>query len=74
MKENTRPELQYEMGNHGLRNLDVAGSTVEVNTFYGIRNENVRKTSLFLYGAPKKYFFAPTSKHNGAPKSKKAEK
>ncbi len=31
-------------------------------------------TSLFLYSAPKKYFFAPTTKYNGAQKSKKAKK
>ncbi len=30
--------------------------------------------SLFLYSAPKKYFFAPTTKHNGAPKNKEAKK
>ncbi len=27
-------------------------------------------TPLFLYSAPKKYFFVPTTKHNGAQKSK----
>ncbi len=30
--------------------------------------------SMFLYSAPKKYRFAPTTKYNGAKKSKKKKK
>ncbi len=40
---------------------------------FSVRARFTHTTSLFLYSAPKKYLFAPTTKHNGAQKSKKAK-
>ncbi len=39
-----------------------------------LRPRQPSSASLFLYRAPKKYFFAPTTKHNGAQKSNKKQK
>jgi hypothetical protein len=55
---------------------------VEIINAYTLRKEMDRMrensddtlTSPVLYSAPKKYFFAPTTKHNGAQKSKKVKK